>query len=436
MDNWKYPYYSYKVLPLVYDEALSYWQQIIMLYGKINEVLKIVQNISADYESADIEVLKKAKAYADSITAKLQSDFTSLSIQINHQINELQNEMFQFTDQQKEDLQAGLEEIQNNVDYQLNTIHNSLAALWIAMNYLFYQQDDYMQKIYIALKQYIDETVAYTTGAKIMVINPILGSVTSLNKALDDVLNYIAHIGSITMLQYDKMHLTMNEYESYQVTFIDYSLKGYFIFFERLALMDFSNHVNEQLLEMSTQITNIDNKVKKSTTLMNPYSLRTDSVKSIIPYLVDQTAPTFYEYNTSQIEYNYYNKQKIKPQEYRKMGAALYFFQLLFPHLKTGLYLPFYGYATPNVIILQGRYEQINTENSPIKIMTLSNINMSYLGLEIIESDFIVTPKEPLISGQNNPYMYCQNVNNDIDIYLSTNVSCNIKWIIKRHKKA
>lgn len=440
MDYWRYPYYSYKILPLVYDEALSYWEQIVMLCGKINDLIKIVNSVGLDYQSADAAVLKAAKEYADTITNKLQNDFDSLSKQINQQINEIQNDFDQFIIEQKQSLDAGLIQIQNKLDYELNDINQNLAALWIAMNYLFYQQDDYMQKIYKALKEYIDETIAYTTGGKIMVINPILGSVTTLNKALDDVLQYIAQIGAITMAQYDSLHLTMAEYDNYKITMRDYSLKAYFIFFERLALVDFTSDVNNSLDNMRQELAGLSSRLTDQTTMVNPYHLQQDSLKSIFPFLVDQTAPTFYEYNSSNLTFDFYNNTQLTEKDYREKGVSLYFFAKDHMSKDTGspsFHAPFV--ITPEFIIWQMALEGSKSKaelNHGILIGTLYKIEEDYLADNLYSSTILATN---YLNDNNSgiptfTYGYVVKDENNLHLYVSNQADVNITWIIKRNK--
>lgn len=44
----KLRYYAYKILPLVYDESLSYYEVLSKVANKINEVIDYVDNVMVD----------------------------------------------------------------------------------------------------------------------------------------------------------------------------------------------------------------------------------------------------------------------------------------------------------------------------------------------------------------------------------------------------
>lgn len=44
----KLRYYAYKILPLVYDESLSYYEVLNKVVYKVNEVIEYVDNVLVD----------------------------------------------------------------------------------------------------------------------------------------------------------------------------------------------------------------------------------------------------------------------------------------------------------------------------------------------------------------------------------------------------
>lgn len=44
----KLRYYAYKILPLVYDESLSYYEVLNKVVFKVNEVIQYVDNVLVD----------------------------------------------------------------------------------------------------------------------------------------------------------------------------------------------------------------------------------------------------------------------------------------------------------------------------------------------------------------------------------------------------
>lgn len=46
----KLKYWCYKVLPLVYDDSLSYYEQLCKVVGKLNEIIDVADKFSEQYQ--------------------------------------------------------------------------------------------------------------------------------------------------------------------------------------------------------------------------------------------------------------------------------------------------------------------------------------------------------------------------------------------------
>lgn len=309
-DNYKI-HESYKILPLVYDEALSYWEQIVSLYGKVNELIKIMQTYGIEWQEGDAQTLAQAVQYADSITSAFRTEFADLSGKVETALNDLSS----YEAQLSQDMQTQFENLKTQVDKDIADFGTNIADLWLAMNYLYYQQDAQYAKIYAALKSYIDQTVAQTTGAAVNVINPAYGSVTSLNKALQDILDYMQTIGSITMKQYDEINITMEEYDAMQITAADYQRKAYFIFFDRIQLSGLTDYVNTQFSFLQNQITENHDKLY----MTNRFTGKKDYIGSILNMAIGDkgTSPTMSEYKYFNLTMEEYSDSNTDMEFYR-----------------------------------------------------------------------------------------------------------------------
>lgn len=323
---------SYKILPLVYDEALSYWQQIIQLCEKLNEVIGVLSTLDTDFEQANQQTLNAAKAYADSIAQALQTDFSNLAAKVEEELNAAENERLEWESEFLSEYQQSFTELKADVEKELQNVQLELAEVWLAMNYLFFQQDAYHQKLYASLKEYIDKTVAATTGAAIRVQNPITGSITSLNVALQDLLDYWRTIGSITVAQYASLNLTMEEYAAYNLTVEEYAKRAFFIFFDRLMLGGLTNYVESNFEAVRADMKQLETGFY----MRNPYIGEKSLIKDVVRELVGITsgAPMVYEYKNYTSNFNqvsYYKNLNLTPSQYRKQGLAEYFGQNISP---------------------------------------------------------------------------------------------------------
>lgn len=73
--------YCNKVLPAVYDESLSYTEQVAKLVYKVNEVIESMENMEED-------ILTQAKAYTDSAIAATFSEVDERIAQLDQKIQD------------------------------------------------------------------------------------------------------------------------------------------------------------------------------------------------------------------------------------------------------------------------------------------------------------------------------------------------------------
>lgn len=317
--------YSYKILPAVYDEAWSYWQQINHLCKKMNELVTYVNGITGQWQTGDAQTLQQAKDYADLVTSTLNGEFQNYVNQIEKMIVEFKTENENFQTEIQTEIENNLLDMKQLVYEETAGLHENVTALWLAMNYLFYQQDASFQKLGAALKSYIEESTAYMTGARITVKNPVKGSITTLNAALLDLMNYIGTIGSITMRQYDSLKITMEDYDGMQITALEYALRAYFIFFKQLELMDYMASVDKQFDGISGQLKAVQNALM----VYNPYTGKISPFQDVLNAHTGflSGAPTKREYGAFTQNFNLfttYNNLKITMEEYRRHGAGKY----------------------------------------------------------------------------------------------------------------
>ena len=74
-------FYCYKILPLVYDDSLSYMELLGKVAEKENEIIDTVNNISVD-------ILNEAKAYTDEAIAGALSEVDSKIAELNQMIQD------------------------------------------------------------------------------------------------------------------------------------------------------------------------------------------------------------------------------------------------------------------------------------------------------------------------------------------------------------
>lgn len=80
-----------KVLPLVYDDSISYYEEVCRLVKKINELVDALNNIS-------IDILQQANSYTDTQLANARSEFDAKVREIEELERRLAEQYYAFTD--------------------------------------------------------------------------------------------------------------------------------------------------------------------------------------------------------------------------------------------------------------------------------------------------------------------------------------------------
>lgn len=110
--------YCQKILPLVYDDSLSYYEALCRFVAKVNEVVDALNNVS-------VNILGDAKAYTDSAIAEQQ-------IAIDNKVLELQALIDATTsnfDELLDELQRQYGEFTRLTNVQLDAFNSKLVQL-------------------------------------------------------------------------------------------------------------------------------------------------------------------------------------------------------------------------------------------------------------------------------------------------------------------
>lgn len=184
----KFRFWCQKVLPLVYDDSLSYYETLCKLSEKINEVIEFANDLE---EKILTQVDDKLKEAIDQMHQEMDDYFniidkkiTDAINQINQLIDEIQkrlDETEQYVDdqlaQQKIWVEQQLNDIKSFVNNQLNSLRDYVDS---KDNLIYLYIDEQIQKV-------IDMIPEITS---IMVTNPITGVI----EPIQDTLNYLTWV--------------------------------------------------------------------------------------------------------------------------------------------------------------------------------------------------------------------------------------------------
>lgn len=185
----------YPVLPLVYDDALSYIEQLGRVCTKINEVIESMNNLSVD-------ILGQANAYTDAKVAGFQIQVDQIIAEFNRIVAEIEadNDVF------KQEVNDKIDELEREVDY----FNQALIATTEAIN----------NRTDTAIAQNNESLLAQmrTYLANILVINFITGEEMSVQEMFDFLCKY--HLeDALTYTELSAKNCTYNTLINYLMTY-------------------------------------------------------------------------------------------------------------------------------------------------------------------------------------------------------------------------
>ena len=234
--------YCQKVLPLVYDESLSYYEQVCKLVAKVNEVIEKFDDWS-DVIAELQEAIKDIDGMKHNISV-LQDNVVFINEQINSMnavidsIETYINEMEQRYDKrfaEDEESIANLAQIvgkmQTNVDAKINALRKELVTLFNTFTADFEDELTMLQlkvnQLKVNMQAQIDELRRIVDEIDTMVINPWhydLGKVSqqrNVNLMYQDLADFVP-----TASEYCEESLTAQEYSDIGLTALEYVQRG------------------------------------------------------------------------------------------------------------------------------------------------------------------------------------------------------------------
>ena len=234
--------YCQKVLPLVYDESLSYYEQVCKLVAKVNEIIE-----KFDDWSDVIAELQEAITDIDSMKhniSVLQDDVVSINGQINNMysvissLDEYVKEMETRYDKRFKDDEESIanlvqivSKINANFDAKINALREELVTLFNTFTADFEDELKMLQlkvnQLKVNLQAQIDELKARVDEIDTMVINPWHSNLRKISQQRNVNLMYQDLADSVpTASEYCQESLTAQEYTDIGLTALEYAEHG------------------------------------------------------------------------------------------------------------------------------------------------------------------------------------------------------------------
>lgn len=231
-----------KILPAVYDDAMTYFEQLRIVNNKLTEVIDEVNAFGT-------QTLDQANAYTDQKVATLQAETNAQLEELRTQVNNLSQTLYdQIMGEVQEQLDDALAEFKETSEKilaeftkRVEEFNQRMDGLQIAINTLF----DALQRTKLEMRQemqreiekiiaYLDDAVAAKLGRDIIVVNPVTKKNSSLDQALLDIFRWIYSVFGLTVNEYKALNLTAQEYADKKITAIEYIMHGRLLFFKQI----------------------------------------------------------------------------------------------------------------------------------------------------------------------------------------------------------
>ena len=201
MYNIKFPYCQ-KVLPIVYDDSLSYYESLCKLVAKMNEIINEVNNLDIS------NILNRVDEEVDKQLKDVFEQMNILTDRVNGVMDNVNNSLDLYNKQVILELNSTTANLTTFVNSQLLTLRKYVDS-----------QDNYIlselrYQIELLKNSFPDLTTVY-------VRSPYTGKIITIQEAIDELWNNL-RVYSLTANEYDTQMWTAKEYDDFKLTAYQY----------------------------------------------------------------------------------------------------------------------------------------------------------------------------------------------------------------------
>lgn len=259
-------YWTQVILPLAFDDSLSYWETLAKFNAKLNEVINWANNYKDELKAyVDMKCLQnltemrnELQAYKTTVDAELagmQQKLNAIIANVNQIIEDFETRI----NQQIADFTKTLNDFQNSINQQFTDFRNEITTdisnfkteitaqieaneAWVKAQILAMQVElnSKLQLVYYQMQVNKEFSKMYTNNAiaqlkqelpsyyPVPVVCPVNAKLMNLQDCLD-LMYETLRIGAISATQYDLLDITAEGYDNLKIGALDYDLKAWFI---------------------------------------------------------------------------------------------------------------------------------------------------------------------------------------------------------------
>lgn len=235
--NNKYPYTDFHELNL--DWLLESYQEIV---DHITALIDWMDQHKTEYEEA-LARLEAVEGEINTFEARVQAEFDRLAEQqaqafaeqtakLDLAIQQMKDEVNEEIIKLRRDVAEAIASFQTQFNQLKASIEAEITQLRILINQELVRLNETLEVNNEYIRQYVEDRLDQfindfpTMINMVPVYNPVRGTMTSLQQAINDLYD-VARVYGLTAEQYDSLGLTAQEYDNYELTAMEYDQFGY-----------------------------------------------------------------------------------------------------------------------------------------------------------------------------------------------------------------
>lgn len=204
-------FWCQKILPLSYDDSLSYYETLCRFADKVNELIDRMNLYEEEYKDYVDEQVSFLKTYIDE-----QDNATKTVIEIK--MENLKNE----TERQMNELKLKLQQTLDDVNNKLAEYSESLVRL-----YDFVVSDQNRQDIYFknVLEEFYHKIWSLIDQYTNIIYNPTNGQLTTVEQAINDIWNILRY-QAMNCIEFEWLGYSCEKWDSIGYSALDFDLNS------------------------------------------------------------------------------------------------------------------------------------------------------------------------------------------------------------------
>lgn len=204
----------HKVIPLVYDESLSYYESLCKVAQLLNECIDAVNDINSNVDDLNSRVntveekVNNIDAQLDTFIETINAQFAELEDKINADVDAKLAEVdykLAEVDATVKDLKIYIDSVLANLEKELTDIINSQLAI------IYEDMANFKTDMRIYVKAMVDNAIRDIPDiTSVMVYDPTTGYVVGIQTALNNLYEDTRYF-ALTVDEYNQLHLSCND---------------------------------------------------------------------------------------------------------------------------------------------------------------------------------------------------------------------------------